>query len=123
VETAKTQLPSALEFRESRINLGIFTKDEKKQARFAFTNITDGPVEISEVATGCTCLTPTYEKKMYGPGESGELVIDFDPARHLFLYAQTIEVKTEPGGRSHLLSLEAQIIPSNWRSPPEPENP
>ena len=112
-----SQGPPALEFRENRIDLGIFTKDEKKQARFFFTNVTDSPIEISEVATGCTCLTPTYEQNMYGPGESGELVIEFDPAKFRSLYGQTIEVKTEPGGRSHLLSIKAEIMPSGWRPP------
>ena len=113
------RLPPALQFGEDQIDLGIFAQDEHKQARFSFTNSTDGPVQITDVVTGCECLRATYEKKTYGPGESGELVIDFDPARYLSLYGQTIIVKVEPGERSQKLLIRGQVMPSGWR--PEPE--
>ena len=110
-----TVAPPVLQFREDQINLGVVYTDEKKQVRFSFTNISDHPVRISEVETGCRCLRATKEDKMYRPGEAGEVAIEFDPTGYRFFYKQTVVVKTEPGGHNHLLLIEAQVLPPESR--------
>ena len=42
-------------------------------ARFRFTNVGTAPVTINEVRTSCGCTTAALAKKLYFPGESGEI--------------------------------------------------
>ena len=109
-----TKAPADLQFDSDGVNLGIIYKDQKSQVRFSFANISDHPVHL-QVETGCECLRATKDDKMYGPGESGEVTIEFDPAGYAFLYKQSVVVKTEPGGRNHLLLIEAQVPPAESR--------
>lgn len=44
---------------------------------FPFRNVSDRPVQITSVNTGCVCTTAIFPKKSYAPGESGELKIEF----------------------------------------------
>lgn len=106
--------PVDLQFAENRVSLGTVYTDERPKVRFSFTNTSDHPVQI-EVQTGCECLRAIEDDKTYQPGESGEVAIQFDPTGYLFFYKQTVTVKTEPGGRSHPLLIEARVLPAAAR--------
>ncbi|MGA8655948.1 MAG: DUF1573 domain-containing protein [Chthoniobacterales bacterium] len=51
--------------------------DRQVVAKFRFTNIGTMPVTINEVRTSCGCTTAALEKKLYHPGESGEIDATF----------------------------------------------
>lgn len=113
------ETPKDLQFVDLQLNLGIVYKDERPQARFSFKNMASHPVRI-ELETGCECLVAMKDDKAYAPGETGEVVIEFDPSGYMFFYKQAIVVRTLPSGNSHLISIEAQVLPPESR-PTEPE--
>ncbi len=47
--------------------------DETVEASYAFTNIGESTVTIIETSASCGCTVPSLSKKIYEPGESGEL--------------------------------------------------
>ncbi|MBI4480067.1 MAG: DUF1573 domain-containing protein [Acidobacteria bacterium] len=100
--------PEELKFGGHRFGLGQMKNGEKKVARFPFTNPTDHLVTITQVATGCECLKVKDFKKEYKPGESGELVIEFDSTNYPGVYAQTMMVKTSPGDATSYLLVEGE---------------
>jgi hypothetical protein len=89
--------PEQLKFKGHRFGLGTVHAGETKVVRFPFTNVTDHTVTITSVELVSPCLKLRSEKKVYKPGESGELVIGFDPGTLEGEYAQTVVVKTDPG--------------------------
>ena len=75
---------------------------------------------LTAVLAGCECLRVKTEKKEYQPGESGELVIEFDPSGYKYNYEQTIVVKTDPGDLSTHLHIRAFVLPRP-QEPPQAE--
>ena len=105
---AKAQ-PEQLKFKGHRYGFGIVQPGEIKTSRFPFTNVTDHLVKLAAVLTSCECLRVKTTKSEYKPGESGELVIEFDPTGYEQFYYQTIVVKTDPGDVKTLLDIEAYV--------------
>lgn len=113
--TAAAPPPEELKFKGLRWNFAMIARGQIKTARFPFTNVTGHDVTITEVAAGCDCLKVKLEKKVYKPGESGTLEIEFDPAGFARDYAQSIVVKTDPGGLTTYLMVVGYVEP-----PPHP---
>jgi len=95
--------------------LGKVYTGHTKTARFPFTNTTDHVVTISKLDPGSECLKVRALKKSYQPGESGEVVVDFDPGNRLLDFSQTMVLTTDPGGIITYLTVKAYII-----TPPTP---
>jgi hypothetical protein len=110
--------PGELKFKGQHFNLGHMDQAQKKVARFPFTNEADHVVTITDVITGTPLLTVENYKKEYKHGESGELAIEFAPVGLDSEYAQTVVVKTNPGGLITYLTIIAYVIPPP-REPPK----
>lgn len=109
--------PQELKFKGNTYNFAYFPQGTVKEARFPFQNVTDHPVTITDVATGCDCLKAKLQKKQYAPGESGVLAIDFDSSNYKGEYVQTIVVKTDPGDQVTLLNVHGYAIPPTGHAP------
>ena len=107
--SASSPPPEELKFKGHRYGLGIIQPGQVKAARFPFTNVTDHVVTLTAVLTGCECLRVKTEKKEYQPGESGELVIEFDSTGYRDQYSQTILVKTDPGGLTTRIMVHGSV--------------
>ncbi len=109
--------PELLRFEENVVHFGELRQGDKRQALFRFANNSDQPVTIAEVETGCICIKLVSELNTYGPGDTGELVFEFDSEGYLRGYKQTIVVRTDPGELRSFLMVEADIQP---RRDPKP---
>jgi hypothetical protein len=89
--------PADVKFATLESDMGKLKHGETGEAVFPFENTTHHPVTL-EVTTYCECLAPKDLKKKYLPGETGELRLTFNSRDYLDDYAQTITVKTLPGG-------------------------
>jgi hypothetical protein len=70
----------AIYFQELDHHFGPMTNAETKHHRFSFVNAGDQPLKIEAVVPKCGCTRPNYERdKVYQPGESGWIDIDFTP--------------------------------------------
>jgi Protein of unknown function (DUF1573) len=107
----RSRRPEELKFKGHRYNLAKIEQDQKKVARFPFTNVTDHVVTIAAVITGNPLLTVEDYKKQYKPGESGELAIQLAPVGIERDFAQTVVVKTNPGGVITFLTVTAFVMP------------
>jgi hypothetical protein len=121
--SAQPPPPEELKFKGHRYNLGEIPPGQVKQARFPFTNVTDHVVTLAAVLTGCKCLQVKTEKKVYKPGESGEVVIEFDAAGYEHNYEQTIVVKTDPGSLTTYLTIAGYVVPRPRDGPKAEQRP
>lgn len=79
-------------------------------ASYPFRNDTAAPVTITQAVATCDCTTIDLAKKTYAPGESGVLVVRFDPTGRSGTVSRTIDVVTdEPGAQPQLLKLTAEL--------------
>jgi hypothetical protein len=79
-------------------------------ASYGFRNDTAAPVTITQAVATCDCTLIDLAKKTYAPGESGVLVVRFDPTGRSGTVSRTINVVTdEPGAPSQLLKLTAEL--------------
>ena len=79
-------------------------------ASYPFRNDTAAPVTITQAVATCDCTLIDLAKKTYAPGESGVLVVRFDPTGRSGTVSRTINVVTdEPGAPSQLLKLTAEL--------------
>jgi hypothetical protein len=75
------QVPSAraaLKFEETRADAGAVRTGPVLSHRFAFANRGSVPVEIVEIRASCGCLTPRLARRIYQPGERGELLLEIN---------------------------------------------
>ena len=79
-------------------------------ASYSFRNATAAPVTITQAVASCDCTLIDLAKKTYAPGESGVLVVRFDPTGRSGTVSRTINVVTdEPGAQPQLLKLTAEL--------------
>ena len=79
-------------------------------ASYPFRNATSAPVTITQAVASCDCTLIDLAKKTYAPGESGVLVVRFDPTGRSGTVSRTINVVTdEPGAQPQLLKLTAEL--------------
>jgi hypothetical protein len=64
---------SGLEWETKRISIVATPEQESAEGIFAFTNNSDQTVTIKSVRSSCGCTVAELEKRVYQPGESGEI--------------------------------------------------
>ncbi|MBD5781519.1 DUF1573 domain-containing protein [Pelagicoccus sp. NFK12] len=69
--------------------------DKKVEATYPFTNVGESTVTIIETSASCGCTVPSLSKKVYEPGESGELNAVFDIGSRQGKQHKVITVVTE----------------------------
>ena len=64
---------------------------------FKFANAGEEAIRIGEIKHSCRCVTTAMEKREYGPGESGQLVMTIDREGRTGNLAESARVKTSDG--------------------------
>ncbi len=70
-------------------------EDRAVEARYTFRNAGAQPVTIKSLRSSCGCTTARLEKKTYGPGEKGEVTLNFKFGDRKGLYRKTVTVNTD----------------------------
>jgi hypothetical protein len=101
---------SALQWASTEVVLRPQADGTMPVASYGFRNDTAAPVTITQAVATCDCTLIDLAKKTYAPGESGTLLVRFDPTGRSGTVSRTINVVTdEPGALSQLLKLTAEL--------------
>lgn len=99
-----------LTFEQESIFIQAEPDDDKAEAVYRFTNENDYPVTVLLVKSSCGCTVPELDKKIYSPGESGQIKAHFNFGARSGKQRKTITIVTDEGGEtSTLLQLEVDI--------------
>lgn len=79
--------------------------DKSAEAHFPFTNTGKTPVTIKDIKTSCGCTTAKLEKKIYGPGESGEVVATYSFKGQTGALRKLVTVTTDDGAAPATLDI------------------
>ena len=109
---AQEELNSALVFETYEWDFGqINEADGVVQHTFRFTNISNNPIQIDNVATSCGCTTVLYSTQPVAGGEYGELTVAFDPSRTEGRVLREVEIFTKDRRNYASLMITADVNP------------
>ena len=99
-----------LEWKERSQEFWAAPGDTNVVAHYTFTNSGTKAITIAAVATSCDCTTASMNKKIYRPGEKGEVTAIFTVANRTGVHDKTITVKSnDPKGPTALFKLRITI--------------
>lgn len=87
---------------------------------YRFTNRSTSSVSIVNINTYCRCTRAVASKRSFGPGESGEIRVSFNPYGYPGKISKGVRITTEPAS-DLLLTFTADITPR--QKPVEEEYP
>jgi len=97
-----------LQFIHTSWDFGTVGATEKKEHAFPFRNGGEKSVGIVSVIPSCGCTAVVAGKKAIQPGETGEIMVTFDPSGKSGRLESTVEVTADDGGKT-ALTLAADI--------------
>lgn len=95
---------------------GVMEKEFK--ATFGFTNDSDSAIEVLEVRPTCGCTVAELEKKVYQPGEYGEINTTFNYGSREGRQTKTIVVTTDQEENSKIRLTMRINIPKSFKLTP-----
>lgn len=91
-------LPAAdLAFVQETVSLTPTAGADSVTARFAFSNAGTSPLTITALEASCGCTTVDLEKRLYQPGEKGEIMVTFDLTGLSGAQDKTVQVHHDRG--------------------------
>ncbi|MDX2132857.1 MAG: DUF1573 domain-containing protein [Planctomycetota bacterium] len=101
-----------IEFDQTTHEFGEISDDKPVEAVFKFTNRGTGPVEIVSTQGSCGCTVPALDKKVYQPGESGEIKVQYNPHHRRGPQHTTVTVTTnDDSNRTVVLNVKSDVNP------------
>lgn len=96
----------------NKVDLGTVLEEQGPQiAEFEFTHTQDSIFFIEKVWTDCGCTTVDYTKDTLVVGESGTLMVSFDPSSGAGYFSRMIVVKGNLMGVQDTLYIEGTALP------------
>ena len=65
-------------FKDKVIRHGKILEGDEVKLSFSFENVGDAPLIIQSYEVACTCTKVSYPEAPIAPGQSGEILVDFD---------------------------------------------
>lgn len=99
-----------LTFENEKIVHAATLDETEYKATFPFINTGEASIEILDVSSSCGCTTALPSKRVFSPGESGEISATFDYGGREGKHRKSIRVETNQEETEHIfLTLEVNI--------------
>jgi hypothetical protein len=104
-------LPAQLSWESKVLEFKPLVGERSIDAKYKFQNVGSVPVTILNIQTSCGCTTVTTAKKIYAPGERGEVEVKFLFGGRRGPQLKTVIVQTDdPKEPAAVLLLRANIL-------------
>jgi hypothetical protein len=107
IEESKTY--ADFTFEETEFDFGTIGQGDVVKHSFKFTNTGDAPLMISDIKTTCGCTTPQYTKDPVGPGESGEILVQFNSAGKAGVINKRVTIYANVQGGTDMIAIKCLI--------------
>lgn len=104
-------LRPVISFKESEFDFGDIKEGEIAEHVFKFTNIGKAPLVIVQAVGSCGCTVPEWPKEPVAPGESGEILVQFNSKNKPGKQHKTVTVRSNSVPEEATLSFVANVIP------------
>ena len=101
-----------LVWKVNRIDLGtILQEDGLQSVTFEYTLSQGAAFAIEEILADCGCTTMKFSKDSIAIGQSGKVLVDFDPSSAFGFFSKLVLVKGNKGQVQDSLYLEGIAVP------------
>ena len=104
-----TSVYAGLQWENTTLDFQAELGDKKLSGTYKFTNTGKEDVVIDYVKAACGCTTTSLTKKVYAPGESGEIEATFTVGKKVGKQHKLITVVCNNGVERYTLSINANI--------------
>jgi hypothetical protein len=94
---------------EPEFDFGSISAHAKVKHTFKFKNEGTKKLEIQELKAYCSCTTTELSKKIYKPGETGEITVNLDPQRLDGPVVKLVEIISNDLGK-HTVTLKGTVL-------------
>ena len=93
-------------------DFGTINEGETVSTLFKFTNTGKSDLIVVDARGSCGCTVPTYPKNIpIAPGESGEMIVSFDPSNKPNLQQKTVTISANTSNGRETLRIKAMVAP------------
>jgi len=111
IKTNPNEKKTSIVFEETEFDFGDVIKGENVQTSFKFVNTGENPLIIKNAKGSCGCTVPQYPREPIGPGESAEILIEFNSAKGgTGNQNKTITVTANTDPDQFVLRIRANVI-------------
>ncbi len=96
-------------FEETQHDFGTISQGDVVKHSFKFTNTGEAPLVISDIKTTCGCTTPQYTKEPVAPGETGEILVQFNSAGKSGIVNKRVTIYANVEGGTDMVSIKCLI--------------
>jgi len=97
------------EFEETSYDFGDINQGDVVDHTFKFTNVGEAPLVISNIRTTCGCTTPEYTKDPIAPGETGEILVQFNSRGKSGTQRKAITINANVEGGKEVITITSQV--------------
>lgn len=97
-------------FEKSEHDFGTIEQGTPQETVFKFTNTGDAPLIITDAKSSCGCTVPNPPKEPIAPGETGELLVNFN-GQGQNQVTKTITVTANTAKGSEIIRIKAFVNP------------
>ncbi len=111
------QAQGVLAFDATDHDFGALNEGDKPAYTFGFTNVGDRPLTLTTVQPSCGCTSPSYSTEPVGPGERGEVVVEYNSQGRPGDFHKSIAVQAdgaEPAGVT--LHISGTVVPKDLQN-------
>lgn len=93
----------------TEVELGTIQKMKPAFVRFPFRNVSEQPLTIDNIRTGCGCTAPDWSDAAVAPGDTSSVLIEYD-AEQSGYFRQWIRVYIHGQRRPERLWVEGEVV-------------
>ncbi len=102
---------TTITFDEERFDFGEVSEGEVVAHTYTFKNTGNEPLIISRAKGSCGCTVPKYTTDPIGPGESGEMVVEFNTTGKRGKKSQKVTITANTTPPQTFIYIEGNVNP------------
>jgi len=111
VNTTQPEQGASIAFDKYRHDFGtIKESDGKVSAVFTFTNLSNSPLIISNVAVSCGCTVSEWTREPVAPGKHGYIKATYDPTNRISFFERSLTVYSNANPAKVTLTIQGTTV-------------
>ena len=113
---APTGPTTELTFEETEFDFGTITEGDQVSHTYQFTNTGEEPLILSNAKGSCGCTVPKWPREPIAPGESSEIVVEFNSKNKRGKKNQKVTITANTNPPQTFIYLKGEVLPQDDNS-------
>jgi len=114
---APTGPTTSMVFEETEFDFGTIDEGEKVSHVYKFKNTGEEPLIISNAKGSCGCTVPKWPKDPIGPGENGEILVEFNSKNKKNKQSKRVTITANTNPTQSFLTIKGDVTPDPNAAP------